>query len=82
MPWFLCKRKGLTGGKGEAYEWSMMTLDELKVLAADKGIKITPKGYKTDGIFYRIESWPEMIAMLSHHDPVGSQLAGWLKAAR
>ena len=60
----------------------MMTLDELRDLAAQRGVQITAKGYKMDGIYYRIESWPEMLAMLSHHDPVGSQLAGWLRAAR
>ena len=60
----------------------MMTLDELKDLAAPRGVRITSKGYMMDGLFYRIESWPEMLAMVSHHDPVGSQLAGWLRAAR
>ena len=60
----------------------MMTLDNLKALAAQKGIQITPKGYRVAGMWYRIESWQEMLVMLSRYDPVGSQIAGWLRSAR
>lgn len=61
---------------------STMTLNDLKALAAQKGIQITPKGYRVNGMWYRIDSWPEMLAMLSRYDPVGSQIAGWLRSAR
>ena len=67
---------------GASKRQCMMTMDELKALAKTVGVRITSNGYKLDGLSYRIESWPEVLAMLSHHDPVGSQIAGWLKSAR
>jgi hypothetical protein len=58
-----------------------MTLHELRALAATKGITITPKGYLMHGTYHRIESWPAMLSMIEHHDPVQSQVAGWLREA-
>ena len=60
----------------------MVTMNDLKSLAAQQGIWITRKGYKMDGIYYRVDNWPEMLAMLNQYDPAGSQIAGWLRSAR
>ena len=55
-----------------------MTIAELRDIAACKGIQITPKGYKMYGTYHRIENWQATLAMIEHHNPIQSQVAGWL----
>jgi hypothetical protein len=58
-----------------------MTMQELTVQAAAKGIQITRKGYKMYGTYHRIADWPALLREIAHHDPVQSQVAGWLRDA-
>jgi hypothetical protein len=57
-------------------------MQELKDAASSVGIRITPKGYFEYDAYHRISDWPAFLRLAEHHDPIGSQLAGWLRSVR
>ena len=58
-----------------------MTIKELREIAAEKGITLTQKGYRLEGMWYRIEDWHQVLRRVQSYHPFAEQVERWMREA-
>ena len=58
-----------------------MTMQELRDLCKEKGITITEKGYRLEGLWYRVEDWHQVLRRVQDYHPFAAQIDRWMREA-
>jgi len=58
-----------------------MTMKELREIAAEKGIKLTEKGYRLEGMWYPVEDWHQVLRRVQNYHPLAAQMDRWMRQA-